>query len=35
MDLQFKFRESAFRHNVTEADIRHAEGNLRLSTCRG
>jgi len=24
MDLQFRFRESAFKHKVTEADIRHA-----------
>jgi len=24
MGLQFRFRESAFKHNVTEADIRHA-----------
>jgi len=24
MDLQFSFRESAFKHNFTEADIRHA-----------
>jgi hypothetical protein len=24
MDLQFRFRRSAFKHNVTEADIRHA-----------
>ena len=29
MDLQFKFRESALRHEVTEADIRHA-----FKTCR-
>jgi hypothetical protein len=24
MDLQFRFRESALKHEVTEADIRHA-----------
>jgi len=24
MDLHFKFRKSALKHNVTEADIRHA-----------
>ena len=24
MDLQFRFRKSAFKHGVTEADIRHA-----------
>jgi hypothetical protein len=24
MDLQFRFRESVLRHEVTEADIRHA-----------
>jgi hypothetical protein len=24
MDLQFRFRESALKHNITEADIRHA-----------
>jgi len=29
MDLQFKFRESAFKHNVTETDIRHAFENIR------
>jgi len=27
MDLQFRFRESALRHEVTEADIRHAFDN--------
>jgi len=25
MDLLFRFRESAFKHGFTEADIRHAE----------
>ena len=29
MDLQFRFRESALKHNVTEADIRHAFENYR------
>jgi hypothetical protein len=29
MDLQFKFHESAFKHGVTEADIRHAFENYR------
>jgi hypothetical protein len=29
MDLQFRFRESAFKHKVTEADIRHAFENYR------
>ena len=29
MDLQFTIRESALRHNVTEADIRHAFENYR------
>jgi hypothetical protein len=29
MGLQFKFRESALKHNVTEADIRHAFENYR------
>jgi len=24
MDLQFRFRKSAFKHGYTEADIRHA-----------
>ena len=24
MDLQFRFRETALKHGVTEADIRHA-----------
>jgi hypothetical protein len=24
MDLQFRFRESAFKHGITKADIRHA-----------
>jgi hypothetical protein len=24
MDLQFRFHESALKHGVTEADIRHA-----------
>ena len=30
MDLQFKFRESALKHGVTEADIRHAFENYRI-----
>jgi len=29
MDLQYRFRESALKHGVTEADIRHA-----FETCR-
>jgi hypothetical protein len=29
MDLQFRIRESALKHNVTEADIRHAFENYR------
>ena len=29
MDLQFRFRESALKHGVTEADIRHAFENYR------
>ena len=29
MDLQFIFRESALKHNVTEADIRHAFKNYK------
>jgi hypothetical protein len=29
MDLEFRFRESALKHNVTEADIRHAFENYR------
>jgi hypothetical protein len=29
MDLHFIFRESAFKHGVTEADIRHAFENYR------
>ena len=29
MNLQFKFRESALKHGVTEADIRHAFENYR------
>jgi hypothetical protein len=29
MELEFIFRESAFRHGVTEADIRHAFENYR------
>jgi hypothetical protein len=29
MDLQFIFRESAFKHGVTEADIRNAFENYR------
>ena len=29
MDLQFRFRESALKHKVTEADIRHAFENYR------
>ena len=29
MDLQFRFRKSAFKHGFTEADIRHA-----FETCR-
>ena len=24
MDLQFRFRDTAFKHSLTEADIRHA-----------
>ena len=24
MDLKFRFRESAFKHGLTESDIRHA-----------
>jgi hypothetical protein len=27
MDLQFRFRESAFKHGVSEADILHAFSN--------
>jgi len=30
MDLQFRFRESALKHGVTEADIRHAFENCRF-----
>jgi hypothetical protein len=30
MDLQFRFRESAFKHGVNEADIRHAFANYRF-----
>jgi len=30
MDLQFRFRESALKHGVTEADIRHAFENYRI-----
>ena len=29
VDLQFRFRESALKHGVTEEDIRHAFGNYR------
>ena len=29
MDLQFRFREAALKHKVTEADIRHAFENFR------
>ena len=29
MDLQFKFRKSALKHGVSEADIRHAFENYR------
>jgi hypothetical protein len=29
MDLQFRFRKSAFKHGFTEADIRHAFENYR------
>jgi hypothetical protein len=29
MDLQFRFCESALKHGVTEADIRHAFENYR------
>ena len=29
MDLQFRFRESALKHGLSEADIRHA-----FDTCR-
>jgi hypothetical protein len=29
MDLQFRIRESALKHGVTEADIRHAFENYR------
>ena len=29
MDLQFRFRASALKHNVTEADVRHAFENYR------
>jgi hypothetical protein len=29
MDLQFRFRQSAFKHGFTEADIRHV-----FETCR-
>ena len=29
MDLLFRFRESAFKHGVTETDIRHAFENYR------
>jgi hypothetical protein len=31
MDLQFRFRESALKHGVTEADIRHAFENYRFT----
>jgi hypothetical protein len=30
MDLQFRFRESALKHGVTEEDIRHAFENYRI-----
>jgi hypothetical protein len=30
MDLQFRFRETALKHGVTEADIRHAFENNRV-----
>jgi len=30
MELQFRFRESAFKHGCTEADIRHAFENYRV-----
>jgi len=30
MGLQFRFRESALKHGVTEADIRHAFENYRV-----
>ena len=30
MDLQFRFREAALKHGVTEADIRHAFENYRI-----
>ena len=30
MDSQFRFRESALKHGVTEADIRHAFENYRF-----
>jgi hypothetical protein len=30
MDLLFRFRESAFKHGFTEADIRHAFENYRV-----
>jgi hypothetical protein len=30
MDLQFRIRESALKHGVTEADIRHAFDNYRF-----
>ena len=29
MELQFRFRESALKHGVSEADIRHAFKNYR------
>jgi len=29
MDLVFRFRESAFKHGVTEADIHHAFSSYR------
>ena len=30
MELEYVFRESAFKHGITEADIRHAFENYRI-----